>query len=539
MVRRLCLIIGWVFAANIACAAKPVRFLVKVKSGQSANAFSRLSIRAANLQAFASESRRGLLGVTGAKEFQSMGVSLIEGDASEIEASLKNHPLVEYYEKERFWKINSVDLPSSETLSPWLSQVLDLNDPAPSETVAIQSPETIVAVVDTGVTFSHPYLSSAITRNSREINGTNGVDDDGNGYVDDKYGGNVLDYSGSVSETSSDHGSHVAGLIKSVRDQAIAEGFSKAARVSILPVRFINASGMGSTSGAIEALDYALKRGAKVINASWGAKGTDAFSRALYDSLVELYNQDVVIAVAAGNYQNGVANDNDLIPYFPSSYNIPSLISVASITPTFTWVGAEEKLSSLNLSHFSNYGANSVDLVAPGSYEDGDGNEVGVYSANGRYPGYSGIPYIRKRGTSMATPLVAGVAGVVRAINPNLTAYEVKKVIVESLDLSSKYSKTKSSGSLNARAAFRRAKSTPSHSLKPALDSERYYGQNLGLASDSETDGGGGCMSVRDLHSSSKDGPFGGNSLLLFAASYFLYLGVRKLSKQYKHSSSD
>lgn len=520
------------------------RYIVKIRSESHPDSLTASALRAANHKAFIYESRRGLMGVSGAKDYKKLGVTILEGREEDIERSLNNHPLVEYYEKEKFWKTAYADansLPSSQDKAPWLESSLGLDIEDPDETLVVSSPQTIVAVVDTGTTYTHPFLEDAITENSAEISGSNGVDDDGNGYVDDKYGGNVLNYNGSVIESASDHGTHVAGLVKVVRDQAIAEGFSAAQRVSILPVRFISSSGVGSTSGAIEALDYSYRRGAKVINASWGAKGTGAFSQALYDSIVELYNEDIVIAVAAGNYENGKANNNDNIPYFPSSYNIPSLISVASLTPEFKYSGSNEVFKSVSFSSFSNYGKNSVDISTPGSFKDADGDESGVFSANGRFPAGSGTKYIRKRGTSMATPVIAGIAGVIRAINPSLTAYEVKKVIMDSADKASKFNYTKSSASANARRAFERAASITTKGLTPKVPSKKYYGEGTQSANSAGGGGGGGCMSVHDLSSknSSGNGPMGGNSLLLFTFAYFIYINVRNRRKQVKFLSRD
>jgi subtilisin family serine protease len=342
----------------------------------------------------------------------------------------------------------------------------DEDIPSPYLNPDFSRARTVVAVIDTGTRVDHPFLAGSLERNSAEVNGSSGVDDDGNGFVDDTYGANAITRSGSANETYSSHGTHVAGSVKVVRDHAIAD-FPEAQQVSILPVRFIGDDGSGSTAAAITAMEYAAARGAKVINASWGAKGQAAYSRALYETFVNLYEQnDIFFAVAAGNADGMGPNNNDSIPHFPANYNVPSIMTVASVTPNYGVSGGVFRLFSVVLSDFSNYGRNSVHIAAAGDYSDGRGGGRGVLSA---YSGYGpwGNLYVKKQGTSMATPIVAGVAAVMRAVNPSLTAFEVKDLMLRSATQHAALSEIKGSSMVHARNAIELAQSTASSGTRP------------------------------------------------------------------------
>ncbi|MBS1983010.1 MAG: S8 family serine peptidase [Bdellovibrionales bacterium] len=514
-----------------ATPAWAARYIVKMKSGSSLDSTSRRLVGSTNARALSTELSSG--SAIKSRAYGRFGIVVVAGEKADIDATLKDHPLVDYYEKDVEWKLSSAsaaDSPASQASAPWMADFLNLNDNAPDPNVVYggTSP-VIVAVIDTGATTTHPYLQSGLAVNLAEANGAAGTDDDGNGYVDDIYGGNVLSHNGDTIETTTDHGTHVSGIVKAVRDQAIANSFGEAVAVEVLPVRFISASGVGSTSAAIDALDYALARGAKVVNASWGAKGTESFSRALYDTMVTLYNQDVFFAVAAGNSEGGVQNNNDTTPYFPANFNIPGLMSVASLTPTYSVGGT---LRDFSLSSFSNYGKTTVDIAAPGDYIDGLGG-IGMWSTNAAYPNSSSSPYIRKRGTSMATPVVAGIAGVVRAINRSLTNYEVKQLIVNSATVTSKMSQIRSSAMVDARAAFNAARTAVSHGDRPAAPGMSVQSADAGSQSDSH--GGGGCGTLRDIKN--QEGFLGGNSLALLASIYLAFALTKKWLRFAKRAS--
>ncbi len=266
----------------------------------------------------------------------------------------------------------------------------------------------IVAVVDTGVDYTHTLFTTtgAIWTNPGETGtdsqghnkASNSIDDDGNGYVDDVRGWNFV--AGTNAPMDDDeHGTHVAGIILGVSQDIFASPLT-AAKIRIMPLKFLNASGSGSTSDAISAIYYAVRNGANVINNSWGGS---AYSQSLHDALAYAYNNRVTIVAAAGN----ATSNNDTTAMYPANYPVPSLISVAATTDSDT------------LASFSNYGRNYVHVGAPGS---------GIFSS------VPGNAYRYMSGTSMAAPFVAGMAAMVFREAWNLTGYQVKNVITSTVN---------------------------------------------------------------------------------------------------------
>ncbi len=242
----------------------------------------------------------------------------------------------------------------------------------------------IVGVIDTGIDYNHPDLAANIWRNTREIAG-NGIDDDGNGYRDDVRG---WDFANNDADPFDDnaHGTHVAGIIGAVGNNSV--GIAGVAwNVQLMPLKFLTANGSGATSNAVSAINYAVANGAKILNNSWGGGG---FNSALNDAVSRARAAGVIFVAAAGNE----ANNNDVNPSYPANINYDNVISVAATD------------SSDRLASFSNFGATSVDIAAPG---------VGILSTtpNNTYSSFSG--------TSMATPFVAGAAALVWSANPTLT----------------------------------------------------------------------------------------------------------------------
>ncbi|HOX03547.1 MAG: S8 family serine peptidase [Verrucomicrobia bacterium] len=265
---------------------------------------------------------------------------------------------------------------------------VDVNGPEAWD-IATGDPSVVVAVIDTGVEWNHPDLAANIYLNEKEFEGIPGVDDDGNGYVDDIRGWDFVASDNDPMDESG-HGTHVAGVVGAVGNNGIGvAGIQWQGR--ILPLRFIGASG-GYVSDAIAAIEYAVAMGARISNNSWG--GT-TYSSALYDAIRNAGAAGHLFVAAAGN--NGQNSDD--APFYPAAYDLDCIASVAAVD------------SALNRAGFSNYGAESVDLGAPG---------VGICSlaAGGTY-GYMS-------GTTVAAPYAAGVAALVVSVMPEADAAAVR-----------------------------------------------------------------------------------------------------------------
>jgi thermitase len=282
-----------------------------------------------------------------------------------------------------------------------------------------------VAVIDTGVDTNHPDLENNLWTNPGET-AANGIDDDGNKLVDDVNGWDFANNDATVYDAADGdkHGTHVAGTIAGEGNNDLGVvGVNWKAR--IMPLKVLGPNG-GYTSDAVEALNYAVAKGAKISNNSWGGGG---FSQTLKDAIAKADASGHLFVAAAGNGgSDGVGDDNDAVPHYPSSYDNPNVVSVAATDSNDSSAG------------FSNHGAASVDLSAPG---------VSILSTlpGETYGGYSG--------TSMATPHVAGVAALLKAKNPTADDATIKDQILKSVDAKSNLSgKTVTGGRLNAAGAL-------------------------------------------------------------------------------------
>jgi subtilisin family serine protease len=204
--------------------------------------------------------------------------------------------------------------------------------------------EVIIAVLDTGVAHNHPDLAENMWTNPNEI--LDGTDSDGNGFVDDLRGWDFVDEDNEPMDPNG-HGTFVSGIVAARGNNGMGmAGVCWSAR--ILPLRFLNGFGEGSVADAIEAINYAVSMGARVINASYGSIG---FSSAELEAIQDAGEQGVLFVVAAGNR----GADTDVSPEYPASYDLDNIISVAATTQTDA------------LALFSNYGKNTVDVGAPGT----------------------------------------------------------------------------------------------------------------------------------------------------------------------------
>lgn len=338
------------------------------------------------------------------------------------------------------------------------------------------TPRTIVAVIDTGLDTNHGVFkdSNAIWVNQAELNGQSGVDDDGNGFVDDVNGYNFFAHTANVMDDN-EHGSHVAGIVIGL-GESITTNPIRETRIQIMPLKFLDQNGSGTTSDAITAITYAVNNGAKVINNSWGGS---AYSRALHEVYTYAYNHNVVIVSAAGNSSQNI----DAIPMYPAALDTPSNISVASTT------------DSDSLSSFSNYSSSGlVHVSAPGS------SILSAVPAGGYTCSYPGC-FKYMSGTSMAAPFVAGLAALVIREAPQLSAYQVKGIILANVDYKSGlYGKVQTSGRVNVLKSINSAISNIGTSPYYPTYSPEYKVDSRSVASDSGGGGGGGgCGMVQAL----------------------------------------
>lgn len=279
------------------------------------------------------------------------------------------------------------------------------------------SSEIVIAIIDSGIDYTHPDLVANMWKNPGEIPG-NGIDDDGNGYIDDVYG---FDFANGDGDPLDDfyHGTHCAGTIAAVGNNGIGVvGVNWTAK--LMALKFLDKNGLGDTAKAIAAIEYAIQMKAKILSNSWG-RGD---GQALKDAIKSAQEHGILFIAAAGNE----SVDTDTFPHYPASYDLDNIISVAATD------------QNDNLGTFSNYGAISVDLAAPG---------VDIYST------LPGGAYGYKEGTSMATPHVTGVAALVWAANPSFTYQQVKDRILTSVEpIAALKGKTVTGGRLNAYQAI-------------------------------------------------------------------------------------
>lgn len=294
------------------------------------------------------------------------------------------------------------------------------------------SPEMIVAVIDTGVDYTHEDLLPNLWRNEKEIPDNN-IDDDHNGFVDDIIGWDFARNDNKPFDLSVEpldllfgggnpgHGTHCAGNIAARGQNGIGIA-GVAPEVKIMSLRFLTEKGEGDTAGAVGAIRYAVDNGAKVLSNSWGGEGDPnepvEENRILKEAIEYAQSKGVLFIAAAGNGRNGVgfSNDTDAHPALPASYDYENIISVAAID------------NKNELGTFSNFGVRTVDIGAPG---------VAVYSTTVEN-NYSDVVidkfgfYVTWDGTSMATPHVAGAAALYWSLHPQLSWPEVKRAILES-----------------------------------------------------------------------------------------------------------
>jgi thermitase len=267
-----------------------------------------------------------------------------------------------------------------------------------------------IAIIDTGVDYNHPDLKANMWTNTAEANGIAGVDDDGNGYIDDIHGYDFANKDGDPMDGNG-HGTHCAGTIAAVHDNGIGIA-GVMGEAEIVGVKFLTDQGSGSSADAIAAIDYATKIGVDIMSNSWGGGG---YSQALKDSIVAANRAGIIFTAAAGNS----ATDNNTSPHYPSNYEVDNVISVAAHN-------YNDELAS-----FSCYGSNTVHVSAPG-------RNILSTVPNNSYDVYSG--------TSMATPHVTGVVGLYLAHNGTTDPKDLRDKLMESSVYGAAYGKKTISG---------------------------------------------------------------------------------------------
>lgn len=431
----------------------PDRVLVKYRSASAPGdvAVTRIDAERAAV--------RQTLGVVSAKRFAGdakLELWTIKSGASVAETlrALQGNPLVEFAEPDFVVSIDSA-APSDPYFadgSLWGLRnsgqnggragadigAIDGWDVRTSATMPDGKP-VIVAVIDTGIRRTHEDLAANMWENRGEVAG-NGVDDDGNGYIDDRWGLNAITYAAEhrrAGDPMDDHGhgTHVSGTIGAVANNGRG-AVGVAWTVRLMAVKFLDSGGGGYTSDAVEAVDYARANGATVMSNSWGGGG---FSQALLEAIQRANDAGIVFVAAAGN----AGSDTDAAPSYPSCYEVPNVVSVAA---SDRWDG---------LAYFSNFGRRTVDLAAPGQDILSSWNS-------------SDTAYSQLSGTSMATPHVSGAMALLRAEFPDdAPVWQINRLL-HSVRPVPAMAATASGGILNLSGALRCTDTSPMNNARSA-----------------------------------------------------------------------
>ncbi len=344
-------------------------------------------------------------------------------------------------------RMTSVGIPKIMTPSPDEEVKVILNDPSIKKNwglmgtggqsdikankawdITLGDGEKIVAIVDTGIDVNHPDLADNMWKNPGEVGldakgndkSHNGIDDDGNGYVDDVYGWDFVNNSPHVGDNHG-HGTHIAGIIGAIGGKGRSIGVCPKVKLMALKYFDPQARGGNNLKNTIKAIQYAVKMGAHIINYSGG--GLEP-SDEEFNAIKEAHDKGILFIAAAGNEHS----NSDLAHYYPANYNLDNIISVTAIDPM------------ANVLKSSNFGSRSVNIAAPGEniYSTLPGNKYGLMT-----------------GTSQATAFVSGVAALVLSHNKEFKYAQVKKQILSTADeLPGLREKTSNSGKLNSYAAL-------------------------------------------------------------------------------------
>jgi thermitase len=379
--------------------AVPGEFIVKLKPQMGIQSFSVNTLEVA-------------LGTYVKSTIPEMNIAVIKRPTFETTASviqtLSQNPYVQYVEPNFIYRINKT--PNDPLLGRlWGMSNLGAADSSGQVGTAgvdigaeqawdieTGNENVLIAVIDTGISYNSDELKENVWTNEAELNGKAGVDDDGNGVIDDIHGANFVEANSPTGDPLDDHGhgTHCSATIGARGDDG--KGLVGVAwKAKIMGVKFLSASGSGSLEGALNGINYATKMGAKIMSNSWGGGG---FSQALLEAIQNANEAKALFVAAAGND----SNNNDASPTYPASYDVPNVLAVAAID------------NKGQLASFSSYGKNKVHVGAPGV------NIVSLTTAG--YESWSG--------TSMATPHVSGIAALLAAHFPDMTGIEMKERII-------------------------------------------------------------------------------------------------------------
>lgn len=381
----------------------PGQLLIKLKPNSLASSNMLLSSGATRLKTFV-ETNSALYSFPESVDLQKFALNL--QDQSDIDYVELNHyhylqgaPNDSHYSK--VYGLNNVGQSGG-------AHDADIDAPE-AWTITKGSRRVLIGVIDTGVDYSHPDIidnywvnpGESGTDSSGFNKRTNGIDDDNNGYIDDYKGWDFYSNDNDPKDRHG-HGTHCAGIIAARGNNK--EGITGVNwYASIVGLKVFDDKGKTRTDALVSAINYASRMKIPITNNSWGSY---RYSDAIKDSIINSHKSNMLFVAAAGNYHG----NNDKKPFYPASYDIPNIISVAATD------------HKDNAASFSNYGAKSVDIAAPGNR---------IYSSISLNKG----SYSFKSGTSMAAPYVTGVAGLLKARKSRLSALNMKKTLIDSGDL--------------------------------------------------------------------------------------------------------
>ena len=322
----------------------------------------------------------------------------------------------------------------------------------------------LIAVIDTGIDYSHPDLAANMWTNPGEIPG-DGIDNDGNGVVDDVHGYNAFDQTGDPMDGHS-HGTHCAGTIGAVGNNGGIVGVSPQAKM--MAVKIFSDKGESTSASILRGIQYANKMGADITSNSWGG---GPYSEAVKEAFS---SSEALHVVAAGNDKV----DNDTIDYYPANYDVDNMIVVAATDHR------DERAA------FSQWGATKVDVAAPGK-------DIWSTVPNGKYASYSG--------TSMATPHVSGVAALVASQYPDASAQEIKDRIIYGSDKVHDLTDISvSDGRVNAAASLENDTTAPGTPNQVRVEGVNFRGASLSWLTPADDGDSGEPVSTVEIRMSDK-----------------------------------